>query len=63
MKNIKDLRLKLTDIFKDYEDGVIGTNEVREFANLSGKIISSAKVEIDYAKLNKTKKKIDFLEY
>ena len=63
IKNIKDLRDELCDAFDKLTMGNLKKSEAKEIANMAGKIISSTKVEIDYAKLNKNGKVIDFLEY
>ena len=40
----------------------LGLKEAKELVNCAGKIIASAKVQIDYAKMKKTDVEIEFLE-
>ena len=63
MNNIKELREELVTIFDELKEDNIDYKKAKEITNIAGKIIQSTKVEIDYAKLNRTKKKIDFLDY
>ena len=59
--NIKDLRDQLLQSFSDLQSGKLKTKDAKELTNLSGKIILSAKVELDYNKFMKLDRKIDFL--
>lgn len=59
--NIKDLRDQLLQSFSDLQSGKLKTKDAKELTNLSGKIILSAKVELDYNKFMKLGRKIDFL--
>jgi len=43
--------------------GLIGIREAKERANLAGKVLASAKLELEYNAYIKANKKIDFLEY
>ena len=61
MKNAKDVRKELSQVFQDLKDGKIDVKEAAEFANLAGKIINSAKVQIEYLAVTKQTQKIDFL--
>lgn len=61
MKNIKDLRDELLSSFEALKSGKLKTKDAKELTNLSGKIILSAKVELDYNKFMKLDRKIDFL--
>ena len=60
--NIKNLRDSLLESFEDLKKGKLGTKDAKEITNMSGKIILSAKVEMDYNKLMKLERKIDFLD-
>ncbi len=60
--NIKDLRDSLLESFDQLKNGNLKTKEAKELTNMSGKIILSAKVELDYNKFMKLERKIDFLE-
>lgn len=62
MKNIKDLRTELIDLFDMLKEGKIKTRDAKEIINCSGKIILSAKTELDYNKYIGKKLEIDFLE-
>ena len=63
MKNIKELRDQMCDVFGELQNGNLELGLAKELSNAAGKIISTAKVELEYAKLNKIKKNIDFLNY
>ena len=63
MKNVKDLRDNLTGIFEGILDHSVTLAEAKGLTITAGRIISTCKLEIDYAKLNKKEKKIQFLEY
>ena len=63
MKNIKELRTAITEIFEELKEGERTNKDATSFSNLAGRIISTTKVEIDYSKLHKKKKVIKFLEY
>lgn len=60
--NIKDLRDSLLESFDQLKKGNLKTKEAKELTNMSGKIILSAKVELDYNKFMKLERKIDFLD-
>lgn len=60
--NVKDLRDSLIESFKDLKVGKLKTKEAKELTNLAGKIILSAKTELDYNKFMKKEIQIDFLE-
>lgn len=61
--NIKDLRNKMTNIFTQLEERKIDINSATTFTKIASSILSTTNVEINYSKLHKTRKKIDFLEY
>ena len=63
MQNIKELR---EDLSKNYEmmkakqmDLALG----KQLANTAGKMLTTIKIELEYAELNGEKKKIEFMEY
>lgn len=62
MKNVTELRNELSMVFDDLKDGKIEQSKAKELANIAGKMIKSAAVEIEYCNLMKTKKDIDFLK-
>jgi hypothetical protein len=61
MNNIEELRKQLSAVFQDLSNGVIEPKKAAEFANLAGKIIGSAKVQLEYCNSRKEKPEIDFL--
>ena len=60
--NIEDLRTDLVDVFQRLKEKRISAKDAKELVNCSGKIILSARVELDYHKFLGDKNKIDFLE-
>lgn len=62
-KNIKELRDQLLDDYDRLRKDPRAVVQVGELANVAGKIISSAKVELEYAALKKERPAVDFLEY
>jgi len=65
MKNIDEVRSELSKVFYDLKTGKIQHKEASELNNCAGKIISSAKVELDYQHLclGNNDLKIPFFEY
>jgi len=61
MKNVNELRKNLSGIFEQLQNKSISTSEAAELANLAGKMISSAKVQIEYYALRKESPVINFL--
>lgn len=62
IKNVVDLRDDLLIIYAKLRDGEIGIREAKETANVSGKILSSAKLQLEYNAYTKSDAKIPFLE-
>ena len=62
MKNAEELRSELAKTFAQLKAGEIKTSEAAELANLAGKMISSAKVQVEYYALRKEQPRIDWLE-
>ena len=61
--NVTELRDDLIEVYQDLKDGKIGIQEAKEQANVSGKIISSAKVQMEYNKMTgNNKNSIAFLD-
>jgi hypothetical protein len=60
--NVTELRKELVDIFNKLREKEIGVSEAKELANVSGKIISSAKTQLEYNRYCGSKNKIEFLE-
>jgi len=62
MKNAEQVRDRLSQIFDSLESGEIDAKKASEFANLAGKMINSAKVQVEYYALKKEQPNINFLE-
>lgn len=62
MKNLDQVRDRLSTIFDQLESGEIDTKKAAEFANLAGKMINSAKVQVEYYALKKEVPSISFLD-
>jgi len=62
MKTAEELRTNLSQVFNELRAGTIKPCEAAEMANLAGKIINSAKVQVEYYALRKEAPKITFLE-
>jgi len=62
MRNVSELREELSKVFTDLEGGAIEPKVATALASLAGKMITSAKVQLDYHAMRKeTKQKITFL--
>jgi len=62
MKNVDQVRDRLSTIFDQLESGEIDAKKAAEFANLAGKMINSAKVQVEYYALKKEVPSISFLD-
>jgi hypothetical protein len=62
VKNAEELRAELAQTFAQLKAGEIKPSEAAELANLAGKMIASAKVQVDYFALRKESPRIAFLE-
>lgn len=62
MKNAEELRDELAQTFAQLKAGEIKPSEAAELANLAGKMIASAKVQVEYFALRKESPRIAFLE-
>lgn len=62
MKTANDLRVALSDVFQQLRSGEIKAKEASELANVAGKMIGSAKVQVEYYALRKECPRIGFLE-
>ena len=62
MKNVSELRDQLSQVFADLRGGTLKHTDASELANIAGKMINSAKVQLDYYALNKITKNIPFLD-
>lgn len=61
MKNVEELRQHLATVFADLKAGAIKPGEAAELANIAGKMIGSAKVQVEYYALRKETPVIPFL--
>ena len=61
MKNCDELRIELALIFEKLKAGEIKPGEAAELANLAGKMINSAKVQVEFYSLRKEMPDIKFL--
>lgn len=61
MLNAEELRMKLSEVFEGLRAGSIKPGEASELANLAGKMINSAKVQVEYYALRKEAPNIEFL--
>lgn len=62
MKNVNELRSELAHVFESLKAGAIKSNDAAELANLAGKMINSAKVQVEYYALRKESPNISFLK-
>ena len=62
MKNMNEVRDQLAQVFAGLKDGTIKPSEAAELSNVAGKMINSAKVQIEYYALRKEQPIITFLE-
>ena len=62
MKNAEELRKNLSEVFLQLKSGELKPAEAAELANLAGKMIKSAKVQVEYYALRKEAPKIAWLE-
>jgi len=63
IKNIDDVRTAAVDIFQDLKDKKLGSREADSMNKVLGTVISSVKVELEEAKINKREANIAFLKY
>lgn len=61
MNTASELRVELAKVFNQLKAGEIKPSEAAELANLAGKMIASAKVQVEYAALRKDVPEISFL--
>ena len=62
MKNAEELRDELAQTFAQLKAGEIKPSEAAELANIAGKMIGSAKVQVEYYALRKEQPRIEWLE-
>jgi len=62
MKTAGELRDNLATVFAELRAGSIKAADAAELANLAGKMIGSAKVQVEYYALRKETPRIEWLE-
>lgn len=63
MKDVTELRNDLLDVYEQTKDRIIERSVSQELANIAGKILKSAALELSYNQFMKyDKRKIAFLE-
>ena len=62
MRNIEELRNGLIGLYDKIKNGEIEHATAKELNNSAGKIINTAKVQLEYASLKKENPEIPFLE-
>jgi 5-formyltetrahydrofolate cyclo-ligase len=61
MKNVTELREQLSQVFNELRNNTIKHTDAAELANIAGKMINSAKVQLEYYALRKESPTISFL--
>ena len=61
MKNVEELRTELSGVFMRLKEGDLSHSDAKELNNSAGKMINSAKVEMEYYALREEKPDIAFL--
>ena len=62
IENIQDLTNHLVANYEKLSDGNLPPKTAKEISNMAGKIIGSAKVNLEYNKFMALKRKISFLD-
>ena len=62
MNNAHELRTELAAVFAALRAGEIKASDAAELANLAGKMINSAKAQVEYYALRKEAPNIQFLD-
>ena len=62
MKNVKELRNELSNVFRNLKEGKIDAKTASAMNNSASKIINTIKVQLDYAGKRKEKPVIDFMK-
>lgn len=62
IKNVKHLTKHLVENYEKLSDELITEKRAKEISNMAGKIIGSVKVNLEYNKYMRLKRKISFLE-
>jgi hypothetical protein len=59
---VTELRNDLLKVYDELRAGKLEAKDAKEINNTAGKIISSAKVQLEYAAIRNEKPEIDFLK-
>lgn len=62
IENVKDLTADLVKHYESLTYGKLSIRKAKEISNLAGKIINSAKANLDYNSYMKFKREISFLD-
>ena len=62
VSNVVGLRDDLLLVYNAMRNGGLGLDEAKQAANVSGKILASAKAEMEYNKMIQSKNRISFFE-
>ncbi len=62
MKNVVELRDDLLKVYTQMRSGKLGIDEAKQAANVAGKIMSTAKAQMEYKKMIQSKERIPFME-
>jgi hypothetical protein len=62
MNNVIDLRNEMIKTYGELRGGKIDLKQAKEYANICGKVLASAKLQLDYAQFTKSSANIEFLE-
>jgi len=61
-KTATELREHLCETFNELQTGIINVKVACEMSNMAGKITTTIKMQLEYAKLRKEKPEIPFLK-
>lgn len=61
MKNVKQLRSELAAVFEDLKTGKLAPAVATEMNNAAGKMIATAKLQLEHAALRKEKPDVEWL--
>lgn len=61
MKTVTELREQLSQVFHELRNNTVKHTDAAELANIAGKMINSAKVQLEYYALRKEAPTISFL--
>lgn len=62
VETMTGLRDRCLEVFDQFCEGKLPPDQVKEIANMAGKIIGTTKAQIEYAALRKEKPEIPFLK-